>query len=41
LLVVGDDVSLAEALRPDAIADYGKRATGKKYLVTPQKGVAG
>jgi len=34
-------VSLAEALRPDAIADYGKRATGKKYLVTPQKGVAG
>ena len=34
-------VSLAEALQPDAIADYGKRATGKKYLVTPQKGVAG
>ena len=34
-------VSLAEALQPDAIADYGRRATGKKYLVTPQKGVAG
>jgi NADPH:quinone reductase len=34
-------VSLAEALQPDAIADYGRRATGEKYLITPQKGVAG
>ncbi len=34
-------VSLAEALQPDAIAAYGRRATGEKYLITPQKGVAG
>jgi NADPH:quinone reductase len=34
-------VSLAEALQPDAIADYGRRATGEKYLITPQKDVAG
>lgn len=34
-------VSLAEALQPDAVAGYGKRATGEKYLITPQKGVAG
>jgi NADPH:quinone reductase len=33
-------VSLAEALQPDAIADYGRRATGEKYLITPQKDVA-
>jgi NADPH2:quinone reductase len=33
-------VSLAEALQPDAIAAYGRRATGEKYLITPQKGVA-
>ena len=33
--------SLAEALQPDAIAAYGRRATGEKYLITPQKGVAG
>ena len=32
------EVSLAEALRPEAIAVYGKRATGGKYLVTPNKG---
>jgi NADPH2:quinone reductase len=30
-------VSLAEALQPDAIAAYGRRATGVKYLITPQK----
>jgi NADPH2:quinone reductase len=30
-------VSLAEALRPDAIAAYGSRATGEKYLVAPHK----
>jgi NADPH2:quinone reductase len=34
------EVSLAEALHPDAIAAYGRRATGMKYLITPQKGVA-
>ena len=33
-------VSLAEALQPDAIEAYGRRATGEKYLITPQKGVA-
>jgi NADPH:quinone reductase len=34
------EVSLAEALTPAAIALYGKRATGEKFLVRPQKGVA-
>jgi NADPH:quinone reductase len=34
------DVSLAEALAPEVIAVYGKRATGEKYLVRPNKGVA-
>jgi NADPH:quinone reductase len=34
-------VSLADALQPDAIAAYGRRATGEKYLITPHKGVAG
>jgi NADPH:quinone reductase len=33
------NLSLAEALRPDAIATYGRRATGEKYLITPQKGL--
>ncbi len=33
------EVSLAEALQPDAIAAYGQRATGVKYLINPQKGV--
>jgi NADPH:quinone reductase-like Zn-dependent oxidoreductase len=33
-------MSLAEALQPEAIAAYGRRATGEKYLITPQKGVA-
>jgi NADPH2:quinone reductase len=32
-------VSLAEALQPDAISAYGKRATGEKYLINPNKGV--
>ena len=31
-------VSLAEALQLDAIATYGRQATGEKYLVTPHKG---
>ena len=32
------EVSLAEALTLDAIAAYGKQATGEKYLVTPNSG---
>ena len=28
-------VSLAEALQADAIAAYGKRSTGAKYLINP------
>lgn len=31
------EVSLAEALTPEAIAVYGKQATGEKYLINPQK----
>lgn len=30
------EVSLAEALHPDAIAIYGRQSTGSKYLVRPQ-----
>ena len=33
-------VSLAEALQLEAIAVYGKQATGEKYLINPNKGVA-
>jgi NADPH:quinone reductase len=33
------EISLAEALRLDEIAVYGKRATGTKYLINPNKGV--
>ena len=33
------EVSLAEALSLEAIAVYGKQATGEKYLVTPNKGL--
>ena len=29
-------VSLAEAVSPDAIAVYGRQATGEKYLINPQ-----
>lgn len=32
------EVSLAEALHLDAIAAYGRRATGEKYLINPSKG---
>jgi NADPH2:quinone reductase len=32
------EISLAEALRPDVMAAYGKRATGAKYLINPNKG---
>ena len=31
------EVSLAEALQPAAIAVYGQRATGTKYLINPNK----
>ena len=34
------ELSLAEALQLDAIAKYGLRATGSKYLINPNKGVA-
>jgi NADPH2:quinone reductase len=32
-------ISLAEALQPDIIAAYSKRATGQKYLINPNKGL--
>ncbi len=32
-------ISLTEALRLDEIAVYGKRATGAKYLINPNKGI--
>jgi NADPH2:quinone reductase len=31
------EVSLTEALSLDAIAEYGKQATGEKYLINPQQ----
>ena len=34
------EVSLAEALQLQEIAVYGKRATGAKYLINPNKGMA-
>ena len=34
------EISLAEALRLEEIAVYGKRATGAKYLINPNKGIA-
>ena len=33
-------VSLAEALQAEAISVYGKRSTGEKYLINPNKGMA-
>ena len=33
-------ISLPEALQPDAMAAYGQRATGAKYLINPSKGMA-
>lgn len=33
------EISLTEALRPEVIAAYSKRATGKKYLINPSKGL--
>jgi NADPH2:quinone reductase len=32
------EASLAEVLSLDAIAEYGKQATGEKYLINPNKG---
>ena len=34
------EISLAEALRVEEIAVYGRRSTGAKYLVNPNKGIA-
>jgi NADPH:quinone reductase len=34
------EISLADALKPEEIAVYGQRATGTKYLVNPNKGMA-
>ncbi len=34
------EVSLVEALQLDMIAVYGKRATGEKYVINPNKGLA-
>ena len=34
------EVSLAEALSLEAIAAYGKQATGEKYLINPSKGLS-
>ncbi|HEY0941199.1 MAG TPA: zinc-binding dehydrogenase [Steroidobacter sp.] len=33
------ELSLAEALRPDVINAYNRRATGEKYLINPNKGL--
>ncbi len=33
------EISLAEALQLDVIAQYDKRATGEKYLINPNKGM--
>jgi NADPH2:quinone reductase len=35
------EVSLVEALQLDAIGVYGKQATGEKFLLNPNKGMAG
>jgi NADPH2:quinone reductase len=34
------EISLAAALRLEEIAVYGKQATGEKYLINPNKGIA-
>lgn len=34
------EISLAEALQPEVIAVYNQRATGTKYLLNPNKGLA-
>lgn len=35
------EISLAEVLDLEMIAVYNKRATGEKYLINPNKGLAG
>jgi len=32
------EISLAEALQPEVMAGYNRRATGEKYLINPSKG---
>ena len=32
------EISLIEALQPDVVAAYNRRATGEKFLITPWKG---
>ena len=34
------EISLAEALQPDVMASYNRRATGEKYLINPSKGLS-
>lgn len=34
-----EEISLAEALKPEIVAAYAKRATGQKYLINPSKGL--
>ena len=34
------EISLAEALHLDAIAVYGQRAAGTKYLINPNKAIS-
>jgi NADPH2:quinone reductase len=31
------EISLGDVLDPDSIAAFGKKATGEKYLIRPQK----
>jgi len=33
------EISLAEALKPEVMAAYNRRATGEKYLINPSKGL--
>jgi NADPH:quinone reductase-like Zn-dependent oxidoreductase len=33
------EISLAEALKPEVIAAYAKKATGEKFLINPNKGL--
>jgi len=34
------EIGLADVLKPEIIAAYNKRATGEKYLINPNKGLA-
>ena len=34
------EISLADVLNPDRIAEYNRRATGKKYLINPNRGLS-